>query len=103
MSNQTPFTPREIHDSLERGDAFWNQMSAQRAWDLLREIARLRTACGGIADILAPVSAALMQRACGDDWEHKEDCTCYTCRAFLAVQTARTELEKLEKGVEESE
>jgi hypothetical protein len=50
-----------------------------------------------IADSLAPVAAALMQRACGDKEEHTETCTCYTCRAFLATHAAMNELEKIIK------
>lgn len=48
-----------------------------------------------IADSLVPVAGALMQRACGDDYEHAANCNCYTCRAFVASQAATTELSRI--------
>ena len=54
-----------------------------------------------IADRLAPVAGALMQRACGDREEHRDGCTCYTCRAFLATHQCINDLESIVRILKE--
>lgn len=54
-----------------------------------------------IADSLVPVAGALMFIAtsngrCAREPEiHEEDCDCQVCRAYVAVQSAITELERM--------
>jgi hypothetical protein len=55
-------------------------------------VARLHTLADRVANDLVPVAGELMRRACGDPDEHEADCTCNTCRAFLATQKATTDL-----------
>lgn len=46
-------------------------------------------------------AAALMQRACGDPDEHRENCGCYTCTAFVGMQDATTAIDQIVKSLKE--
>ena len=61
----------------------------------------LKIRLGEIADKLTPVAGALMQRACGDSFEHTEKCDCYTCIAFLATNDCINKLEAIIKEIKE--